>query len=62
MFSKQKRISYTVGFNLNVIKIYKRKWIWIPKIQFGQPANQKIIHEWRRYEEGMKMCRIKNRH
>lgn len=25
MFSKQKRISYTVGFNVNVIKIYKRK-------------------------------------
>ena len=27
MFSKQKRISYTVGFNLDLIKICKRKLI-----------------------------------
>jgi hypothetical protein len=32
----------------------------IHKIQFVPPPTEKIIHEYRRYDKGMKMFRIKN--
>jgi hypothetical protein len=51
MCSKQKRISYTVGIKLDVIKYVKEHGNRAAKRHFGPPVTEKIICDWRKVEK-----------
>jgi hypothetical protein len=51
MCSTQKRISYTVHFELDVIKYAKEHGNRAAKRHCGPPLSEKMICEWRKLEE-----------
>jgi len=61
MCSKQKRISYAVGFKLNVIKYAKEHGNRAAERHFGPPPTEKMICEWRKLEEKLQQLE-KNKH
>jgi hypothetical protein len=51
MSSKQKRVSYSVAFKLNVIKFTKEHGSRAAERHFGPCPTKKMIHAWRKQEE-----------
>jgi hypothetical protein len=51
MGSKQKRISYTVGIKLDVIKYVKEHGNRAAKRHLGPPLTEKMTCDWRKVEK-----------
>ena len=49
--SKQKRISYTIPFKLEVVKYAKEHGNRAAERHFGPPPTEKMIREWRKQED-----------
>jgi len=53
MGSKERRLSYSVAFKIQVVNYAEKHGNWAAERRFGSPPTEKMIQEWRKQREDL---------
>ena len=48
MGSKERRLSYSIAFKIEVVNYAEKHGNWAAERHFGSPPTEKMIQEWRK--------------
>ena len=53
MGSKERRLSYSVAFKIQVVNYAEKHGNWAAERHFGSPLTEKMIREWRKQRKDL---------